>query len=175
MIGKVMLRESSVRIPMIISWPGKFPRGKSVDAPVSLVDLYPTLLELAGYRLPDILPLDGNSLLPLVRGRAGDSPQRVVFGEFEGEGWNHPRAFVRVGDYKYIHYHTSKPELYNVREDYYEMENLAGRRRYSRIESQLRKRVLQDWDPGRIEIEVLRTQARQKLACCRNVCGDLGW
>jgi len=174
-IGKVTLRESSVRVPLLVSWPGHFPEDTTVGTPVSLVDLYPTFLDIAGYRLPEELPLDGHSLMPLVHGRPGEFGGEGVFCEFEGEGWNHPRAFVREGDFKYVYYHTSDPELYNVKDDYYEMRDLAGSREYAAVEARLRQRLLNGWDPAAIEIEVIRTQARQKIAYCRNVCGDLGW
>jgi choline-sulfatase len=175
-VGKVSLRESSVRVPLLASWPGRFPRGTRLDAPVSLVDLYPTFLEIAGTRLPEVLPLDGRSLLPLIEGREPTGgTERSVFGEFEGEGWNHPRCFLRAGDYKYACYHTSAPELYNVVEDPLELHNLAGSPERADVEKRMRERLPDSWDPQEIEFEVLRTQARQKLAHCRNVCGDRGW
>jgi choline-sulfatase len=174
-VGKVSLRESSVRVPLLASWPGHFPEGADVAAPVSLVDLYPTFLDIAGTRLPDVLPLDGRSLLPLLDGREPPSgAERSVFGEFEGEGWNHPRCFLREGEYKYVINHTSAPELYNLAEDYLELQNLAGRPECAELERRMRGQVLAFWDPEEIELEVLRTQARQKLARCRNVCADVG-
>jgi choline-sulfatase len=174
MIGKVTLRESSARIPLLISWPGHYPEGRKVDVPVSLVDLYPTLLDIVGAELPGVLPLDGHSLVPLLCDDAGKFEGGGVFCEFEGEGWNHPRCFLREGDYKYVLNHTSAPELYNVAEDYLEMNNLADRPECAELEARMRERILDFWDPERIELEVLRTQARQKLARCRNVCGDRG-
>jgi len=175
-VGKVSLRESSVRVPLVASWPGRFPAGGSVSAPVSLVDLFPTFLELAGTRLPEVLPLDGRSILPLLEGREpAEGSGRSVFGEFEGEGWNHPRCFLRDGKYKYVHNHTSEPELYDVEADYLELHNLAGRPEHRETEERMRGRVLSSWNPEEIELEVLRTQARQKLARCRNISQDLGW
>ncbi|MFH1709283.1 MAG: sulfatase-like hydrolase/transferase [Planctomycetota bacterium] len=175
MIGKVPLRESSVRVPLLVSWPGRFAAGRTVNTPVSLVDLYPTFLDIARYRLPAQLPLDGNSLMPLIEGRPAEFKGCGVFGEFEGEGWNHPRAFVREGDFKFVYSHTAPAELYHVRDDYFEMSNLVGMPAYAAVEARLRARLLDGWDPAAIEIEVIRTQERQKLAPCRNVCGDLGW
>ena len=175
-VGKVSLRESSSRVPLLVSWPGRFPEGLEAPALVSLVDLYPTFLEIAGTRLPEPLPLDGRSLLPLLDGREDPAGgDRTVFCEFEGEGWNHPRCFLRDGDYKYVINHTSAPELYDVVSDPLEMDNLVGRPETAAREAQIRERILDWWDPEAIEVEVLRTQARQKLARCRNVCGDLGW
>ncbi|HTL52973.1 MAG TPA: sulfatase-like hydrolase/transferase, partial [Planctomycetota bacterium] len=50
--SKISLLESSVRVPLVVHWPGKTKPGARIDTPVSLVDLYPTLLEIAGIQLP---------------------------------------------------------------------------------------------------------------------------
>ena len=177
MIGKCSMRESSARIPLVVSWPGHFPRGKTADAPVSLVDLYPTLLELAGGSLPPILAegLDGHSLVPLLKGRPADFQGGGVFCEFEGEGWNHPRCFLREGDMKYVYNHSGAHELYNLRADHQEMKNLLFDPAHASESGRLRARIESFWEPAAIEREVLRTQARQKIAFNRNVCQDLGW
>lgn len=172
---KVSLRDASAKIPMLVSWPGHYPEGVTVDTPVSLVDLYPTFLDIAGYKLPEILPLSGNSLMPLIQGKPDQFQGDSVFCEFEGEGWNHPRAFLRKGDWKYIFNHTARPELYNLADDPLEVKNLAGSPDAAEIEKKLHDKMMSFWDPEKIEVEVLRTQARQKLAYNRNVCEDLGW
>lgn len=174
-IGKTSLRESSVRVPMLVSWPGHFPQNHLVDTPVSLVDLYPTFLDIARTSLPDVLPLDGHSLIPLIRKNpkafTGDGS---VFCEFEGEGWNHPRCFLRQNDYKYILNHTAESELYNVTDDYLEMNNLCNNPEYAKRARRMDERIRCFWNPEKIEQEVLRTQARQKLAPVRYMCQDKG-
>lgn len=175
MYAKCSLREASARIPLLVSAPGRFPQGARVDTPVSLVDLYPTLLDLAGYRLPPILDLDGHSLLPLLDNRPAAFAGQGVFCEFEGEGWNHPRCFLREGDWKFVYNHTVAHELYDLRNDPEELQNLADVPAHAATARRLRDRILSFWNPEAIEREVLRTQARQKIACCRNVCKDLGW
>jgi choline-sulfatase len=174
MIGKVTLRESSSRIPMLVSWPGHYPEGEKVDVPVSLVDLYPTFLDIADTELPAVLPLDGHSLVPLLDNEAGKFEGGQVFCEFEGEGWNHPRCFLREGPYKCVVNHTAPTELYDVEKDYLELNNLAGNPEYAKVETRMLNHIFAFWDPKVIEEEVLRTQARQKLATCREVCGDTG-
>ncbi len=177
MVGKCSMRESSARVPMIFSWPGRFPEGRTVDAPVSLVDLYPTLLEISGGSLPPILAggLDGHSLLPLIEGRAGDFRGNGVFCEFEGEGWNHPRCFLREGPLKYVYNHTAAHELYDLASDPLEQRNLIADPARAADARRLRSRIESFWDGAAVERQVLETQARQKIAYCRNVCGDLGW
>lgn len=177
MIAKCSLREASARIPLIVSQPGRYPEGVKVDTPVSLVDLYPTFLDMAGGSLPSLLAadLDGHSLVPLLEGRPADFQGQGVFCEFEGEGWNHPRAFLRDGNLKYVFNHTAPHELYDLEADPQELRNLAGTPACVRSERALRDRILAFWDPAAIERAVLRTQARQKIAYCRNVCRDKGW
>jgi choline-sulfatase len=173
--GKVTLQESSVRVPMIAAWPGRWPTGKRVDTLVSLVDLYPTFLELAGIRMPEPLYLHGHSLMPLIDGDLAGYGGGQVFCEFEGEGWNHPRAMLRRGRYKFVYNHTVECRLYDLQADPHEMQDLAGRPEHAQVLADLRARLLADWDPADIERRVLRTQARRKIARCKNVCKDLGW
>src|SRR5262249_2914525 len=65
--GKGMLYEGGVRVPWIATWPGTIRPG-TTDEPINSVDLFPTLLDLAGATLPQSCPLDGTSLLPLLEG-----------------------------------------------------------------------------------------------------------
>jgi choline-sulfatase len=177
MIYKCSLREASAKIPLIVSRPGRWPEGRSVGVPVSMVDLYPTFLDIAGYRLPGVLAsdLDGHSLVPLIEGRESEFGGNGVFCEFEGEGWNHPRCFIREGNLKYVFNHTARHEMYDLSKDPQEMNNLIADTRHAAVGNRLRERILSFWNPDVIEKQVLRTQARQKIAYCRNVCRDMGW
>jgi choline-sulfatase len=64
--GKRTFYEGSARVPFIVRWPGRVPAGARSDAPAELVDLYPTLCDLAGVAPPE--GLDGDSLLPVLSG-----------------------------------------------------------------------------------------------------------
>jgi choline-sulfatase len=171
--GKVTLLESSARVPLVARWPGRFRAGQRVDTPVSLVDLYPTFLDLAGIEMPEPLTLDGHSLMPLLSGE-GTFEGDDVFCEFEGEGWNHPRAFVRHGRFKYTYNHTAESRLYDLEADPREMNDLSGNPDYASEEADLRERLFSRWDPEDIERRVLAAQARRKIAHCRHVCADDG-
>jgi len=174
--GKVTLLESSVRIPLIVRWPGRFAAGARVNTPVSLVDLYPTFLDVAGVELPPRLYLHGHSLMPLLAGRAEEFAGGEVFGEFEGEGWNHPRAFLRSGRYKYVYNHTADERLYDLQADPHEMVDLSGEPGHAGVLAELKARLMGHWgDPDEIERQVLLAQARRKIARCKNVCKDVGW
>lgn len=172
--GKVTLLEASIRIPLAARWKGHFRQGARVDDPVSLVDLFPTFLDIAGIALPEPLYTNGHSLTPLLTGE-GEFEGGEVFCEFEGEGWNHPRACIRVGRYKYVYNHTADERLYDLQADPYEMDDLSARPEHAETRAQLREKLLSQWDPERVEGRVLLAQARRKIARCKNVCKDLGW
>ncbi|KPK85028.1 MAG: hypothetical protein AMJ81_04335 [Phycisphaerae bacterium SM23_33] len=173
--AKCTLLESSARVPLVARWPGHFGEGARVGTPVSLVDLFPTFLDIAAARLPEPLYTDGHSLIPLLTGRPEEFEGGEVFCEFEGEGWNHPRAFLRRGKYKYVYNHTAESRLYDLEADPHEMSDLSGRAELAQVEAELRKKLLAGWDPEDIERRVLLAQARRKIARCKNVCKDLGW
>jgi arylsulfatase A-like enzyme len=116
--GKDAPYEEASRTPLVIRGPGA-PAGKTLDHPVSLVDLAPTLLELAQASLPD--SLDGRSLVPLLSPNPTpvDQWRRAVL--FESA----PRfAAIRAKDYVYINWGGAFTELYDVRGDPYQTRNL---------------------------------------------------
>jgi len=173
--AKTSLLEDSARVPMIIRWPGITTAGERIDTPVSLVDLYPTFLDVAGIELPEPLTVRGNSLMPLLENKEDEFKGEEVFCEFEGEGWNHPRAMIRVGKYKYVHNHTADCRLYDLESDPDEMTNLADNADLSGVLAELREKLFSHWNPEKIEPKVIAAQTRMGLAYCKNVCGDLGW
>jgi arylsulfatase A-like enzyme len=85
--------EETVRIPLLVSHPGHLPQGAIVSAPVSNGDLAPTLLELAG--LPRPARMSGQSLVPLMHGKAGD-PERPIVSE------GRAARSIRVGHHRYV-------------------------------------------------------------------------
>ncbi|MBM3852944.1 MAG: arylsulfatase, partial [Verrucomicrobia bacterium] len=76
---KAQVYEGGVRSPLFVRWPGQFPAGGVVRAQASHVDIMPTLCELAGAKLPTERPIDGRSLVPLLRAGAGDRHQPYVY------------------------------------------------------------------------------------------------
>lgn len=69
----------ATRVPLLVIWPGKIEGGRRIDAPVSMIDVMPTILELAG--LEPLAVVQGRSLAPLLRGEAMD-PAPVILDEF---------------------------------------------------------------------------------------------
>lgn len=118
--GKLNLFEESAGIPMIVRGPG-VPAGRRVDAPVSLVDVFPTVVEtVTGAAYEAATP--GRSLV----GTATDPLQRPAFCEYHGPGSSTGCFMVRFGDYKYIHYEGYRAQLFDLREDPSETRDLGS-------------------------------------------------
>ena len=77
---KHSLWERSSHVPLVFIWPGRIAGGRRVAEPVSMIDVLPTLLELAG--LPRAQVAQGHSLAPLLLGQDGWQPRPVIFDEF---------------------------------------------------------------------------------------------
>ncbi len=132
--GKGMLYEGGIRVPYIFRWPGKIAAGSQCDQPINSVDLYPTLLELAGAKPPPDYPLDGSSYASLLF-NASKTPniRGPLFWHFPGylgaggDTWRTtPAGAIRSGDWKLIElFEDGRCELYNLREDLGEKHNLA--------------------------------------------------
>jgi len=97
---KAQVYEGGVRSPLFVRWPGRFPGGAVVRAQASHVDLMPTFCELAGAPLPADRPIDGRSLVPLLRAGRGDQHQPFVY-----HTWNRlapsPDANWAISDQRY--------------------------------------------------------------------------
>lgn len=129
--GKNSLWERSTRVPLLIAGPGIAPR--VVSDPAELLDLYPTLAELAG--LPARTDLEGRSLVPqLLRGERRTAPAIMTHNQ-----GNHA---VRTDRWRYIRYADGSEELYDMGPDPNEWTNLAGNAVYHRTIAGLR-----DWLP----------------------------
>lgn len=117
--------EGGIASPLIVHWPARINQSRWVRTPAHLIDIMPTLVEVGGAEYPEtyknhpILPMEGQSLMPLITGR-GDLPQRTLFWEHE---WN---AAVRNGDLKLVRRGRKEPwELYNITNDRTEQYDLS--------------------------------------------------
>jgi arylsulfatase A-like enzyme len=124
--GKGWVYEGGIREPLILRAPGTTKAGSLCDTPVTSPDFYPTLLELAGLPLRPQQHLDGVSLVPLLKG--GALNRGPIFWHYPhyGNQGGAPSGAVRDGDWKLIEwYEDGSRELYNLRTDISEKENLA--------------------------------------------------
>jgi arylsulfatase A-like enzyme len=117
--GKGWCYEGGIRVPFIIRAPGVTKEGSVCSEPVVSNDFYPTLLELAGYKSMPSQHQDGQSLLPLLKQTGGLKRDALYwhYPHYHGSTWT-PGAAIRAGDWKLIEfYHYDKVELYNLKED----------------------------------------------------------
>lgn len=117
--------EGGIRVPMIVRWPGVVAAGSTNDTPITSVDIYPTFLELAGADRPPEQTLDGESLLPLLR-QSGELKRDAIYWHYPHYHHSSPAGAIREGDWKLIEfYEDGHLELYNLRNDIGEQNNLA--------------------------------------------------
>jgi arylsulfatase A len=125
--GKGCVYEGGVREPMMVRWPGVVKPGGVCDVPVSSIDFYPTILDMAGAAVDPKRVVDGVSLVPLLR-QSGDLKRDALYWHYphySNQGGK-PSGAVRQGDYKLIEfYEDGKRELYNLKEDVGETNDLA--------------------------------------------------
>lgn len=147
--GKHCMYEAAVKIPFIVSYPKRFKQGIKISSLTSLLDVYPTLTEIAGAPVPETA--QGESLLDmLINGE--ENPERVVYSEYHGGDYsllgkvrNVPSRMLREGDFKYVYTHGIVHQLYNVKEDPNELVNLAMDEAYQDQVRDLYFRTMVDW------------------------------
>jgi arylsulfatase A-like enzyme len=139
---KFTLWEESTRVPLFMKVPGLTQAGSRCRQPVSLLDIYPTLAETAGFQVPE--HCDGISLIPQLKNPARKRERSALtsyrfFGTMEGYS-------LRGEDYRYICYpEISLEELYDHRNDPHEFDNIAydpgSREILERFRKELMERV----------------------------------
>ncbi len=157
---KMSFFEWSARVPLILRLPGE-PGGRNVDTPVSLVDILPTLVDIAGdgSDFEYAAPVDGRSMLPLVSGEQ----DRTVYGEYMGEGTVAPLVMIRRGHYKYVHCDADPPQLFDLAADPDERRNLAADSGYTGVASGFAAEVAERWDLETIRRDVIASQHRRRF------------
>jgi uncharacterized sulfatase len=121
--------EESIRVPLLVRWPGVVPPGTTIDPVVSNLDLFPTILGMAGLGVPDNLAIRGRSFVPLLRGNCPDTWDDTLFGQYDMHHYAAARLrMVRTPEWKLIrHFEPDAPdELYHLEDDPGEDRNLAG-------------------------------------------------
>ncbi|MFH1764912.1 MAG: sulfatase-like hydrolase/transferase, partial [Gemmatimonadota bacterium] len=93
----IMLRPSITRVPLLFVWPGHIEGGQRFSQPVvSMIDALPTILDLVGLPLPEVM--QGQSLAPLLLGEGGVEPRPVILDEFLVDGKGELSGFIEVVD-----------------------------------------------------------------------------
>ncbi|MBN2413750.1 sulfatase-like hydrolase/transferase [candidate division KSB1 bacterium] len=151
------LFDVAARVPLVIAGAG-IPKGVTVDTPVGHVDLVAAILEWAGADKPD--NLRGRSLAPLMFNKPEQGPQ-FAFSETHSEGNCTGSFMVRKGDWKYIYFSFYDDLLFNVREDPYELNNLANAPEAQEIKKELYGILTSLLDPDKVTLEAFEVQGRK--------------
>lgn len=124
--GKQSMYEGGLRVPTVVVWPGKTAKGSFTSQVNTSMDVYPTLLEIAGVNAAD--KIDGRSFLPTLLGDEFPEQRELYFVRREGGITYGGKAYhaLRKGDWKLLQNNPYQPlELYNLKEDPYEKNNLV--------------------------------------------------
>lgn len=157
---KMNFFEPSARVPLVMAGPG-VARGVAGNA-CSLVDLLPTFVELGGGDAGVLgEPVDGRSLLPLMRGEA--DPVDEAIGEYCAEMTPAPVFMIRRGALKYIHCDIDPPQLYDLARDPLERVNRAGDPEYAAQAKAFAAEVAERWDSATLRANVVATQRSRRM------------
>jgi arylsulfatase A-like enzyme len=132
--GKGSVYEGGVRVVAVASWPGKIKAGTTIEEPIHIVDLHPTLLKLGGASLEQKLPLDGKDVLAVLTEGASSPHEQILLNT------NPQGGAILVGDWKLVVHEPGaggrkaskarederRLELYHLAEDLGEKQNLAA-------------------------------------------------
>jgi arylsulfatase A-like enzyme len=137
---KSTLWQRSTHVPLIIAGPGTRATGQSRKQAVSLLDIYPTLVDLCG--LPKRPQLEGLSLRPLLENAQATRPPAVI-------DFNRGNHAVRTDRWRYIKYNDGTEELYDESVDKEDWKNLAGDPQYTSLKADLAKWIPQSAAPAK--------------------------
>jgi choline-sulfatase len=160
---KMVYFERSVRVPLIVSWPGRL-KNRRITENASLLDMLPTLLDVAGNgKLPELAaPIDGASLVPLMEGGSKAWPD-TVFGEYMAEGTTEPVFMIKRGKLKYICAEGDPPQLYDTVADPHELTNLATAKSHAKTAKSFAEEAAKRWDSAAIRADVIASQKARIL------------
>jgi len=158
---KMSFFEDSVRVPMLIHAPKRF-SAKRVAESVSTMDLLPTFVDMATNSADTeyVMPIQGRSLLPHLEGKGGHDE---VIAEYYGEGTIAPLFMIRRGDYKYICCDQDPDQLFNLKSDPLELNNLSQDDEHQDLINALRAEAAERWDHKALTQAVLVSQRRRRL------------
>jgi choline-sulfatase len=157
---KMNFFEGACRVPLIFASAGRF-APRRVGASVSLVDVLPTLVDLSGGDASALgSSIDGRSLAPHLAGRRGHDES---ISEYLAEGAVAPIVMIRRGALKFIHSPSDPDQLYDLRRDPGERDNLACKADHADQVAEFRAEVARRWDLAALDTEVRESQRRRRL------------
>jgi choline-sulfatase len=167
---KMSFFEGACRVPLVVANPGRI-SPRRVAASVSLIDLFPTLIDISGgdaRTLP--ISVDGRTLAPHLRGGSGHDE---AIGEYLAEGAVAPLVMIRRGEFKFVHSAPDPDQLYNVKRDPGERENLAESQEWAAVVAHFRAEVAKRWDLALLDKKVRESQRRRRLVAAALARGEI--
>ena len=159
---KMSFLEHSARVPLIISG-AKFFKPRRVREPASLVDIMPTLCDIATSGKSNLArPVDGRSLYPLLTGGSEDSKQFIV-GEYLAEGALAPIYMVRQGAWKFIRSEADPDQLFDLDRDPDELDNLAAKPQHNSVVENFRAMLDRRFDAAATKRQVMESQKARHM------------
>ncbi len=154
---KMCFYEGSARVPLMICDPNMEPG--LIEAPVSTIDVTPTLAELAGVSLDEVAPwTEGESLVHLGQGGERTSPVAM---EYAAEASYSPLVSLRYGKWKYNRCNLDEDQLFDMEADPHELTNLAADPAHAGTITSLRAKSEARWDLDAYDAQVRESQARR--------------
>jgi arylsulfatase A-like enzyme len=126
--GKGHLYEGGIRVPTLVKWPGVVKPGSVSHEPISSIDYFPTIAEMAGASWDRTHKPDGISITRALRG--GSLPERNLYWHFPhySPQLGRPSGAIRRGPWKLLeHFETGRTELYNLEDDIAEKTDLSAK------------------------------------------------
>lgn len=154
--------DSSTRVPLLVRGPSAASNTR-VAQTVSLIDLFPTLLEIAGLEEREQVQEDvaGDSLCQLLQG--GDPDWKdYALGEYYSEGVCQPMRMAVRDQLKYVYVHQEKPQLFDLAADPHEQHNCVADPAYAERLGFLTNLVHHGWDPDAMRARVLESQQQRR-------------
>jgi choline-sulfatase len=157
---KMSFLEGACRVPLVVANPGRFdPR--RVASSVSLIDLMPTLIDLAGGNAQSLgIGVDGRSLAPHLKGAMGHDE---AIGEYLAEGAIAPMVMIRRGQFKFIHSPVDPDQLFNLNHDPGERDNLSEDPTFAAVVAGFRAEVGKRWDLDELDARVRSSQRQRRF------------
>jgi arylsulfatase A-like enzyme len=113
--------EGGVRVPFVVAWPARLPKGKDDPRPVHSLDVFATAVALAGAKVPESHKPEGVNLTPFLSGENNGSPHERLFWRHSGGSWA-----VREGNWKLVSLPDASPQLFNLWNDLGEANDVAA-------------------------------------------------
>jgi choline-sulfatase len=154
---KMSFYEGSSRVPLMISTPSM--DKVTVAGPVSNIDVTPTLCELAGVSMDEVMPwVEGESLVHL--GNGGSRTSAVAM-EYAAEASYSPLVSLRQDNFKYNRCLLDDDQLFDLNADPHELNNLVGDDKYQQVYNRFRQLSQARWDLDSFDAQVRESQARR--------------